>query len=42
MENPRRTSARNVVKPPLNTADPMVARAVTVLWPLVPGDTRKA
>ena len=42
MENPRRTSARKVVRPPLNTADPIVARAATVLSPLEPEDTRKA
>ena len=32
VEAARRTRARKVVIPPLRTADPMVVRAVTVLW----------
>ena len=40
VENEQRSSARKVVRPPLNTAGPMASTASTVRWCLVPAATR--
>ena len=40
VEKEQRSRARKVVRPPLNTAGPMVSTASTVLWCLLPVATR--